>query len=489
MKLKQMSLSLFTLFLFFCSSGIIRAEIRLPSFFSEHMVLQKSENVPVWGWGRPGEQVTVRLSSYSETTEADQNGHWKITLNLADSGPGPFELVIQGDNLITIPDVLIGEVWLCVGQSNMEMRFGACTDAKEIMKKTDIPYLRHFKVERQAVSEPADDVKGSWVKAVRNDVAKFSGAGFHFGRSLQKELNCPVGLVHSSWGGSIAETWTSRETLAELKPLDDYNYDTIPSKMPSYLFNGMLNPLIPYAFKGVIWYQGESNAADGDWYRRVLSAMLDDWRTRWQRDTFPFYFCQLANFRGKENLPKNSSWAEFREAQTSCLLIPNTGQAILIDIGEEGTVHPRNKKDVGERLARIALARDYNRNIVYSGPVFQSAVVADDKIFINFTNTDDGLLAKTLPDYYKPKSIEETTVPLVCNSPDSELEGFAICGQNKEWVWAQAKIEGDGVLVWSPEIAEPVGVRYAWSDNPTCNLYNGAGLPAGPFRTSMATTK
>jgi sialate O-acetylesterase len=256
-----------------------------------------------------------------------------------------------------------------------------------------------------------------------------------------------------------------------------------PQNVASYLFNGMIHPILPYAIKGAIWYQGESNAGRAYQYRSAFPLMITDWRKQWNQGDFPFYFCQLANFMAKKPEPGDSSWAELREAQSMTLNLPKTGQAVLIDIGESGDIHPRNKKDVGERLALIALAKDYGKSISYSGPVYESVTIANGKAVVNFKHADGGLVAKPLPETSVVKSVTNESAPLVRNSPGSQLEGFAICGEDKKWFWADAQIDGDTVVVSSDKVPTPVAVRYAWSENPTCNLYNGASLPASPFRT------
>ena len=486
-----------------------RADVRLPAIFSDHAVLQRSEKVPIWGWAEAGEEVRVSLGAVSARTTADERGKWRVALDLSKADAAPMELLVHGKNEVKVADVIVGEVWLCVGQSNMEMKLGATLDANEVIARTHNPLLRHFKVERKAVASPVEDVVGKWVIAEGRGLTEFSGVGFYFGQSLQTDLKVPVGLIHSSWGGSLAEAWMSPEAFASDAGLKERAKEMLarvdatakpdesadakatqkaipPNKSPSSLFNGMLVPIIPYAIKGAIWYQGESNVGtgQGDIYPKLLAAMIVDWRKRWEIADLPLYICQLANFQAKPASPSLASlWAEFREGQTKFLDTPQTGQAILIDIGEEGTVHPRNKKDVGERLARIALARNYGQDVVCSGPVFQSSTVEIDKIRLKFAHAHGGLITKMLPATYQPKSIDPKTVPLVRNSPQSEIEGFVICGDDRKWVWADAKVDGETVLVWSPQVPNPVAVRYAWANNPTCNLYNGTGLPAGPFRT------
>jgi sialate O-acetylesterase len=251
----------------------------------------------------------------------------------------------------------------------------------------------------------------------------------------------------------------------------------------SFLFNGMVRPIIPYAIRGVIWYQGEANTGRACQYRTSFPLLISDWRKQWNQGDFPFYFCQLPIYRPKVSMPGESGWAELREAQSMALKLPNTGQAVTIDVGETGNLHPRNKKDVGERLALIALARDYGKAIPFSGPVYDSIKVESGKAILSFQHTDGGLTAKPLPQTDAVNSLTNETAPLVRNSPNSQLEGFAICGEDRKWVWADAKIDGNNVIVWSDKVPSPAAVRYAWADNPTCNLTNGPGLPASPFRT------
>lgn len=470
----------------------VSADVRLPAIFSDRAVLQKADKVPVWGWAEPGEAVQVTLGDASAKGVGNKDGKWKAVLDLSASGPGPFDLVVRGKNEIKISDVLVGEVWLCSGQSNMEMRLSSTLDKKEMTTAAN-RQLRHFKVEKSYAESPREDVKGQWITAEGAAAGDFTGVGYYFGKKLGEELKVPVGIINASSGGSMAEAWMSPEALAadpeiakraaELKAVAK----PVPIKTPSWLYNAMLSPVIPYAIKGVLWYQGESNAGSGlaSLYRKLLPAMVGDWRTRWGRGDFPFYSCQLANYQIKRVEPGlASTWAELREAQAqSCEDMPNAGVAILIDTGEEKTIHPVNKKDPGERLARIALAKDYGRKVAYSGPTLASASFADGKAILKFHHVDGGLVAAPLPDTYQPLLAKPDVLPLVRNSPGSELEGFLVCGEDRKWVWANAKIAGDAVVVSAPGVSTPVAVRYAWENNPTCNLYNGEGLPAGPFRT------
>jgi sialate O-acetylesterase len=285
--------------------------------------------------------------------------------------------------------------------------------------------------------------------------------------------------------------WLGKAEFA-LPPLSDAAKSALPPRPPtpieplnvaSYLFNGMINPVIPYAIQGAIWYQGEGNWLRGHQYRTAFPALIKDWRAKWDRGDFPFYFCQIANLGVHSPRPEESAFAEVREAQSMTLSLPKTGQAILIDIGEEGNIHPADKVSVGDRLARIALAGTYGKSVPFSGPVFEAMAVEGNKVRLRFKHTDGGLVAKPLPAAYQPVSTDPKTVPLVRNSPAGELEGFAVCGLDRKWAWATAKIEGDAVIAWNDAVPEPVAVRYAWAQNPFCNLYNGEGLPAAPFRT------
>ncbi|MCE0497799.1 MAG: sialate O-acetylesterase [Methylacidiphilales bacterium] len=660
--------------------GLLSADVTLPAIFSTHMVLQKSTNAPVWGKALPGEQVTVQLDQANAEAVADGDGKWKVDLNLLSEGTGPFQLIVQGNNKLTVDDVLIGEVWLCGGQSNMGLEVSKTMGADGEVASSANPQLRLF----QVVLSPSGDSQGQWLVAGPDTTANFTAVGYYFGKALQKTLHVPVGLISASYGGSAIETWLSpqgleqapeikaaaapliADTLSYPQRLNDFyalcqpwltKYDrvdtpsldstiftdpqasttdwetvtlpgsvsptgfsgegaiwirrtvTIPPKLagnylplhlgtihdfdtvywngvkvgetspetttsindeasptndrrynvpgnlvkegpatiairifspaghagidgknlnagfgdidlrgewlakvefqftssldsqalaeyphqpptpvgPRFivgaLYNGIIHPIVPYAIRGVIWYQGEANVGRAFQYRTTFPLLIRDWRQQWNEGDFPFYFCQLANLGSKDKTPRESSWAEMRESQTATLSVPATGEAVLFDIGEQDDVHFRDKKDVGDRLSFLALANTYAQKVPFSGPVYDSMQVVGPQIRVYFKFTDGGLVAKPLPATYQPKSSLPQTVPLVLNSPQSELQGFSICGADRHWVWADAKIVGDDVLVWSDQIAVPVAVRYGWADNPTVNLYNGAGFPAAPFRT------
>ncbi len=481
------------------------ADVKLPALISDNMVLQSGAEVPIWGTADPGEEVIVTLGDERIAATADSEGKWMAKLTPMEAG-GPFEITIAGNNTVTLHNVLVGEVWVCSGQSNMQWSVSGSVNAEQEIAQSDYPMIRLFTVKRVVANQPLRDTEGSWVTCGPDAVGSFSAAGYFFGRDLHKELNVPVGLIHSSWGGTPAEAWTSLAELEsdpEFKSIFDRwekifeNYfqakrqheqklaqwkqeaqkakdegKPVPRKprpplgpghphSPGGLYNGMISPLIFYAIKGAIWYRGESNAGRAYQYRKLFPTMIHNWRSSWGQGDFPFLFVQLANYKAAQPLPAESAWAELREAQLMTLSLPNTGMAVTIDIGEAKDIHPKNKQDVGHRLALAALAVAYGRDVVYSGPIYESMTVERDKVRLRFKHSNGGLLAKG----------------------DKQLEGFAIAGQDRKFAWAEAKIEGDAVVVWSNAVPQPIAVRYAWADNPVCNLYNEAGLPASPFRT------
>jgi len=480
------------------------SEITLPNIIGDHMVLQQGVNAPVWGKASPGERVTVAIAGKESAATACAAGKWMVELPKMKSG-GPYEMTITGeDGSVTLRDILVGEVWVGSGQSNMQWPVENTNNAEAEIATADYPEIRLFYVERQVAEKPQDDCNGSWMVCTPETVPIFSAVLYYFGRDLHKELGVPTGLIHTSWGGTPAESWTSAPTLAaepDFQPLldqwksiiDGYPaakaaYDEAVKKWkdavalaksenkpepkkpnapigpdhphrPSSLYNAMIAPLVPYGIRGAIWYQGESNASRAYQYRKLFPAMITDWREKWD-DDFAFYYVQLANWRERLKDPAESDWAELREAQTMTLDLKNTGQAVIIDIGEADDIHPRNKQDVGKRLALIALAKDYGRNVEYSGPMFKSAKFKNGKAVVSFKH------AKGLK-----------------TSDGKAPRGFALAGADKEFHWADAAIEGKKVVLTCGEVDEPVAVRYGWADNPDVNLYNGAGLPACPFRS------
>ena len=683
------------------------ADVTLPAIFSDHQVLQKSKAVPIWGKAEPGEKVKVSVAGSKAETLAGADGTWKITLNLAKADEGPHTVIVEGKNRLEIKDVLIGEVWVCAGQSNMGYpMLDTELHAKEEVPRCANPKLRTFIITKAGEFDLLSGVakkgiEGKWVLASPENANLFSGVGYYFGKKLNQELGkVPIGLVNTAVGNTAIEQWMSSDMLsrdpallakadqekhayldypelteryyrayvewqrkfgredkkanprrfssvdippqrvaASSDPVDLASYAapqissegwkpvklpglasdlglpesgaiwfrktvSLPAEMagkdcevsggsmmesvaafwngepigynhphavvgwsfpvpgkwvkagenvitirlfspvgklgfnggPASLhlgsiplagdwlakvefalpalsaeardalktippfpnrpesghiagvcFQNRMRSVIPYGMRGVIWYQGENNAsgvpADN---RKHFSMLVEDWRSKWGLGDFPYYFCQLPNYYDKSSQPvEGGSWISFREIQSQSLDIPNTGMAVLIDTGEAKNLHPRNKKDPGERLAAIALAKTYDRKIPYSGPVCESLKIEGGKIRLRFQHADGGLVAKKLPTEYVVTTEGPTiqTAPLVFNSPKSELQGFAVCGKGRNWTWADARIDGDTVVVESANIPEPVAVRYAWSANPTCNLYNGAGFPASPFRT------
>ena len=642
-------------------AGLAAADVTLPSMFSDHMVMQQGIAVPVWGWAAAGEQVTVRFAGQVKQTTAEAQGRWAVKLDPMTAAPGQRGRIlrVEGKNKLTIRDVLIGEVWVCSGQSNMQFATGSSMNGAEEVAAANFPQIRLFTVPDLTAPMPMDTCNGAWTPCSPESVASFTAVGYFFGRKLNQDLKIPVGLIHTSWGGTVAQAWTSAPALrAKLPEFDkeldqvagpqadyqkavgdfrakmvDYNaavnkmYDleedlTVAAKYaaPDYddhdwktmnlpgnwtqrgipnpdgivwvrktlqlpaawagqdlilhpgpidevettwfngeqvggrghsrtketqywnqprdyrvpgrlvhaganvvairvsnqygdagliaaspdliyaesagadrthvslagdwrywieyqvppapgdptnpnrasvLFNAMINPLIPYGIRGAIWYQGESNAGNSVEYRTLLPTMITDWRTRWGEGNFPFGVVSLANFMARSAQPEDTDWAQLREAQAMTAAdTPNVGLALAIDIGDAGNIHPTNKQEVGRRLALWAEAETYGMAVPYSGPVYQSMQVMGGKVALSFLHADGGLVAK-----------------------DGPLTGFSICGPDKKFVWAQAAIQGNQVVVSADGVTQPVAVRYAWANNPACNLYNGAGLPALPFRT------
>lgn len=641
-------------------SDLALADVSLPSVISDHMVLQQGVPVPVWGKADSDEKVTVTFEGQAKQAVAGPDGRWIVRLDALKAMPGQTgkKLTITGKNSITVQDVLIGETWVCSGQSNMQFPLSGTFDSQSEIAAANFPEIRLFTVANRMATVPQDDCEGQWVVCSPETAKVFSAVGYFFGRHLYQTLDLPVGLINSSWGGTVAEAWVGEEALRKnlpefipdiekqkipkdtdnqaiadykekginyqaevekffkleedlagaektagvefddstwkamklpgnweirdlpdldgivwfrktidvpaawagldiilkLGPIDevdvtwfngaqvgargcsrthdvqywnqpreyrvagnlvkagknviairvsdssgqgglwgstpesmrveladssdkstlglvgDWKYQvefTLPPassnpetpNRPNVLFNAMINPLIPYAIGGVIWYQGESNASRADQYRTLLPTLISDWRARF--GDFPFLIVQLANFMAAAETPQESDWAELREAQTlTTSKLPKVGQALAIDLGDAMDIHPRNKQDVGRRLGLAAEAIAYGRDIEYSGPVFKEMHISDGKAELSFTHTEGGLKLKGDPN-----------------------KAFAICGADKKFVWADAEIQGDKVFVSSPAVTQPIAVRYAWGDNPSCNLVNGADLPAVPFRT------
>ena len=646
MKILSNIKSLCVLLLIFVSVNAIYADVKPARIFSSNMVLQQGTKIPVWGWADNGEKVSVTLNDNMLESIADEEGKWMVKFPIMQYG-GPHTMTIEGGNTITFENIMIGEVWICSGQSNMEFALNLSSNGEEEISKSNYPGIRLFKVPRKIAQYPQSDIEeGEWVLCSPETSASFSAVGYFFGKKLHQDLNVPVGLIQSAWGGTAAESWTSGNTIKDdpdfkesykellgfdikdyiqeqkaiyeeihkgeimikdeglingvahyaAPDFDDSDWKTIsvpgfwenqgykfidgivwyrkeiiltkeqaqrdcelhlgrvddsditwinekqigstnneynrfrnypipagllmegkniitvrvedaggrggissdlpddihllsgkqkiflsgawkfkltkvnlkitypgPNSYPTLLYNGMINPIVPYAIKGVIWYQGEKNATRAKQYRRIFPNMITDWRTNWD-DDFTFLFVSLANYKEVPQVPGESSWAELREAQTMALKLKTTGMALAIDVGEANDIHPKDKQTVGNRLVLAALKNGYSKNIVYSGPIYQSMKVKRNKVEISFSETGSGLIS---------------------NDGSDDIKGFSIAGADKQFHWADTKIvSGNKVVVWCKDVESPVAVRYAWADNPgLLNLYNKEGLPANPFRT------
>lgn len=630
-------------FYLLCFASALHAEVKLANIFSNNMVLQRDKPIKIWGWADKNEAIEVHFLNQIKKVKADKTGTWVATLNPVSYG-GPYTMEVKGKkNSITLNDILIGEVWLCSGQSNMEMAvhgWGSVYNYEQEIKDANYPQIRAFNVVKDISMKPKDNLGGTWQVCSPQTVSEFSAVAYFFARKLNKELNIPVGIINSSWGGTDIETWTSSDAFnslpekfrerykdfkvdnfdefaktneenkaqylnalnndpgisekwyepsfntsawnkmqlpqmwenvignvdgiiwfkynislpkesegkaatIDLSVIDDndivwingikigetegyavkrsykipenvlksgnntivvkitdngggggiygkaeqmylqvqgkqyplagewqykesvtnrmYQFiDISPNMYYSLLYNGMINPITGLAIKGAIWYQGENNASQAYNYRTLFPTMINNWRTKWGHE-FPFYWVQLASYTAKDDKPVNSEWAELREAQTMTLSLSQTGEAVITDIGDADDIHPRNKQDVGLRLALIALNKDYGKkDIVYSGPTFKAMNIEGNKAIISYNNTGKGLCVKNKYGY---------------------VEGFAIAGADQKFEWAKAYIDGDKVVVYSEKIANPVAVRYSWANNPDVNLFNQEGLPAAPFRS------
>jgi sialate O-acetylesterase len=502
---------LFSLFALLAAGSPALADVRLPALFTDHMVLQQGQKNRVWGWADRGEDVIVTIAGQRHTAKADDNGKWRVTLDALAVG-GPHTLAITGKNKLAVEDVLVGEVWICSGQSNMQWSVSQANDPDLEAKTANYPKIRFISVPQVGTQEPQDDFKGQWELCTPNTAPQFSAVGYFFGRQLHQTLDVPIGLIDDAWGGSACEAWVRRDLLAKDgkyqklladweqrekgydaenvkaafdKQLADWREASAKAKAegkpvtpqprppanpltgnarPGNIYNGVLKPTIGYGIKGVIWYQGESNAGRAYQYRDLFPLMIQSWRDEWQQGDFPFYWVQLADYQAEKAEPDGSSWAELREAQTMTMKkLPNTGEAVIIDLGEGRDIHPRNKQDVAKRLVRWALAKDYGiSDLAYQSPTYKSMEMQGNKIVLQFDHVGPAL---STFDVVKPR-------------------GFAIAGPDQKFVWADAELKADNtIVVWSDKVAEPTAVRYAWADNPVCNVYSKNGLPLTPFRT------
>jgi len=631
------------LLLFFIASGL-SAQVKLPLLFSNNMVLQQGIEIPVWGWASPGEKITVTIDKTVASAKTTKDGKWSLKFPAMEYG-GPHKMTVTGKNTVTFENIMIGEVWVCSGQSNMEFHLITAKNGEAEIAASDYPDIRLFTVKKRISQNPQDQLEdGEWLKCSPATSPHFSAIAYFFGRELNQKLHVPIGLINTSWGGTIAETWTSDQMIAQnpdftnqleqLKKvnLDDYaksiekevrdrvgetstvdmgmnggqpiwaapefndtswktmqlpgyiesnglqgvdgiiwfrkeiyltpaeanqnstlylakvndsdntfingtlvgvtklqaeksrvypiqagilkpgkniltvqmediggmggiygnpatlylqcgekiislvgswkykvglvKFNTVlsPNSYPTLLYNGMIQPLVHYGIRGTIWYQGEGNAGRAKQYQRVFPDLIKDWRNHWNQGDFPFLFVQLANFMKTDSLPQESAWAELREAQSMALALPNTGMAVITDVGEALDIHPKDKQTVGKRLAISALKAAYNQDIIYSGPVYTEMKINGNKVALFFDQVGSGMKIRDKYGYIK---------------------GFAVAGEDHKFFWATVQLTGPNTLeVTSPEVQNPVAVRYAWGNNPDdANLYNSVDLPASSFRT------
>lgn len=503
----------------------LQAELRLTNIFASHMVLQRDLAVPVWGWAAPGSQVTVRFAGQEKKATANNHGRWNVRLDAMPASSDGRSMHVSGDGEVTFQDVLVGDVWICSGQSNMEWSVKASANPDQEIKAAAYPGIRLFDVPGHTTSRvPKVEVPGTWKSCTPENIPSFSAVGYFFGRHIHREANVPIGLIGSNWGGTRIEPWTPPvgfRSVPELKQLavDVNRFDaTVPSGkvtwnryiqdvetwvrdarqamrdgtpipqsisppgytgagQPTAIYNSMIHPLAPYGVRGAIWYQGESNGGEGREYFHKMQALIKGWRSVWGQGDFPlyFYFVQLANFKAATDDPAGGDgYARVREAQRETLSVPHTGMAVIIDIGEAGDIHPRNKQDVGIRLARWAL-RDVcgQSDLVPSGPLYKSLRIEGGRAILEFDHVGGGLMVG------KKSGLEPTQ-----EDSSNQLKRFAVAGKDRKWHWADARIVDKTVVVSSDEVPQPVAVRYAYAMNPEGrNLYNKEGLPASPFRT------
>ena len=508
-------LLILVIILFTC--GILEAEIRLPAVLGDHMVLQQGTPARIWGWAAPGEAVSVVFAGQTIRTKADMKGKWQVSLGPLSATAEPREMTITGEQSgsRTIADILVGEVWICSGQSNMQMSMNAISPLLPDSNRADHPQIRLFNVPRRPAAVPQEDVEAAWEVCRPETVRDFSAVAYYFGRELHLKHKFPVGLIESAWGGTRIEPWTPPagfEAVPEVKeildeiPQADEQYrqkvmkvlpelaawmkaaqaavakgQTLPiapelplhplldPQKPTSLYNGMVYPLTPYPIRGAIWYQGESNRNDGLLYEKKMEALIKGWRQAWGAGDFPFYYVQLAPYNYPYNreipggdVPDFDRLPYIWEAQVEAMKIPNTGMAVITDIGNLSDIHPRNKEDVGRRLALWARAKVYGESgLVYSGPLYKSMSLEGNKVRLSFDHVGSGL---TTLDAQPPT-------------------WFEIAGDDRVFYKATAKIDGSTVVVWSPLVAKPAAVRMGWNQLAEPNLANKEGLPASPFRT------
>lgn len=498
-------------------SASVRAGLRLPAVLGDNMVLQQGQADPVWGWDTPGASVTVKFAGQTKTAKADEKGRWSIKLDAMPASSAPTTMVIDGSSHKEIKNILVGEVWLCSGQSNMALTLDRVWNAEVEAAGLKHPHLRLLNVPNTPAQEPQEDFQGEWKPCTPESGRDFSALALFYGRYLHQALGVPVGLIHNAWGGSTIEAWMDRKLLEndprfeeaigecrkrekraadpraiakfetdlvaweqsmaewnremEKNPLLDMRRPHRPPDPRDFLpgptragnaFNGILSPTIGYGIRGVIWYQGESNVRGASVYRHLFPTLIAEWRKLWAQGDFPFYWVQLPNYGAVETEPGDSPWAELREAQTGALALPHTGQCVTVDLGDPTDLHPRNKLDVAARLARWALANDYAVPMPFRSPQFKQMNIREGKAIVTFDFCGPGLCVERFED----------------------VRGFLVRGAEPRWVPARAQIVGiDQVEVWSEIVPHPTEVRYGWADGPICNLFSKDGLPVTPFRT------
>ncbi len=502
--------------------SICTADVKLPNIFNDHMVIQRQQPIRVFGTATPGEKVSVEFAGESSRAEADAEGNWRIQLPAVAADRAPREMTIRGNNTIVLSDILVGDVWLCSGQSNMEWHLQSSADAQSEIESATYPEIRLFDVKGHTVSRtPQNKTSGVCERCVPNTARSFSAVAYFFGRSLYEETKIPVGLISTNWGGTKIEPWIPKvgfenspplaglkeglqaldvgtpegkarhnAYLAEVnqwsrkaaKKVKSGEHPGSPPSPPGFssvqgattIYNAMVHGIAPFSVRGTIWYQGESNGEEGEIYFHKMKALIAGWRKVFENPKMLFYFVQLANWQAPTDDPTGGDgWAAIREAQRKTLEVPYTGMAVIIDIGEADDIHPRNKQDVGNRLARWGLRDVHAIDTVPSGPLIKSATREGKTMRISFDHVGAGLMAGEKKGLLAPRE-----------TPDAPLARFAIAGEDQIWHWADARIDGDTVIVSSPEVKDPVAVRYAYSMNPEgANLYNRDGLPASPFRT------
>lgn len=464
-------------FLCFAGSAQLQAKIKLAALFSDNMILQQQTNAPMWGWSEKDDKISITTSWNAKTYEAktDKNGKWKLTFPTPPAG-GPYTIEVkQGADKVVVKNVLIGEVWLCSGQSNMEMPLKGFTgqpvlNGNEVIVRSTNSNIRLITVPRATVIEPLDDFGGSWEEASPKSTADFSATAWYFGSLLQEVLQVPVGLIHVSYGGSSMEAWMNEEMLKDFKdtkiPTTKGDLAKDPNRVATTLFNGMLSPVIGYGIKGCIWYQGESNYDRADQYSALSQKMVSSWRGLWNQGDFPFYYAQItpfnyAQFHPNDNLEKYNS-AYLREAQLKAsAIIPNSGMAVLMDIGEENSIHPVDKEKGGRRLAYLALAKTYGIDgFEFESPKFKGMEIVDSKVTIAFDDAPNGI-----------------------TSYGKEVLGFELAGEDKVFYPAQTVVRRKSVVLISDKVAKPVAVRYLFKDFVKAELFSTGGLPLSSFRT------